>query len=570
MSGSKRAVSEGTKETKAKKRGRNDRLLLRAAVLLFLFFLGGLLAEVALGLLYPYPVQLLTRHGESTRVLAADGSTLRVTPTVKGERLIRLELEDVSVQLINALIAAEDKRFHAHGGVDFIAFARAIYSNITAGRIVSGASTLSMQVARMIEPRRRSLWSKAKEMFRARQLERLLTKNAILALYLNIVPWGGTLRGVEAASLYWFGKHAKDLALSEAAMLVAMLPAPSRRSPRAVGNRLMFYRNRVLGRMRLQGSIDRQELSRARGTELIAHAHSWPFLAPHGCELAMRERAWRAGQGQGVLHTSIDPGIQKRIQAVVKTQKEAIVDGLAVVVLSRDNGAVLGVLGSRDYRSHPLNAANCRRCVGSTLKPFLYALAEACGVTAVNGLLLDKAQSFGNYRPGNYTRDYVGRIRTAEALRQSRNLPAVSLLDKLGVDRFRDVLKQLGLPVGYSPLHLDLALGTIVVSPLELARAYWRFATEDFAIDIPWEIRARILDVLRQHSPAPAILGKGRVAWKTGTSSGRRDAWTVGVTDRHVVLLWLGNLDGRGASGLVGGEHAARLFAGIVAVLEGA
>ncbi len=550
----------GARAGRGGRRGRFRRSWFFLALLLLLG--GGLALERVLSFLLPFPVDALGRFGASRVVLDRHGEILRVAPTALGERLLPIRLEEVSPHLVHALLAGEDRRFFSHGGVDWQALVRAGFLDLARGRIVSGASTITMQVARLAEPGGRPLVRKLREIFRARELERIYPKKRILEFYLNMVPLGGTLRGFQAASLYWFGKPAACLGPAEAAALVAMLPAPTRRRPDRRPDLLRFHRNQVLDRMLERGYLDREEWKRARAAPLRARVHPWPFRAPHACDLALARSEAR------VVKTGIDLGIQAKVERVVRAFRGPPVDGLALVVLDRENGEIRALLGSRDYRKVPLDACLCPRPAGSTLKPFLYALAFQEGVTAPDGLLLDAPMRIKNYNPENFTRDFAGLVRAREALAASRNLPAIRLLREVGVEAFRDFLGRLGIGLRERALYLDLALGTESVSPLDLARAWWRFSSPEADLPVPWKTRKKVLEILSARSPDPEVLPPGRAAWKTGTSSNRRDAWTVGSEGRFVVCAWLGNLDDRSDPGLVGADSAALLFARVLSVLD--
>lgn len=500
----------------------------------------------------PPPLGRLAGIPESVRVEARDGTLLRVTATPSGERAVRVRLADVSPHVLSAIVAGEDRRFRDHAGVDAFSLARAVGSLVRRGRAVSGASTITMQVARLLEPRPRTLAAKLREMWRARQIERALTKDEILEAYVNLAPLGRAVRGFEAASAYWFGKSARDLAPEEAALLVAMLPAPSRRAPDRAPALARRFRDRVLDRMREDGALSAREHARATAAPLGAAPHAWPFLAPHAADLALA-----AGTAGGVVRLGLDLALQRRAEDAVAAQDGAGADGVAVVVLDRETADIRALVGSRDYRARPLDASRCRRSAGSTLKPFLYALAFESGVVAPDGLVLDVPGRFGDYRPENFAGDYCGRMRAADALSESRNLPAVRLLDAVGVESFREVLRRSGVALGPRPLTLDAALGTVAISPLELARAYVELARDDSA--------AAVREALSRRSPALGVLAPGRVAWKTGTSSGRRDAWCVGVTENLVAVVWMGRLDGGSAPDLVGARAAAPLLAAVLA-----
>ena len=519
-----------------------------------------LLAERFLDALDPYPTALFDAHPESRRVESADGATLRILANRNGERLLRVRIEDVSPHLIHALLAAEDGDFRRHSGVNFAAGIRAVAQAAARFRIVSGASTLTMQLARQLEPHPRSLAAKAYEMFRARQIERLLTKDEILERYLNVVPMGGVVRGVEAGSRRWFGKPCARLEPHEAAMLVAMLPAPSRLSPERAADELRRRRDRVLAKMEAAGYLDPAVSARALAMPLGASRHDWPLLAPHAADLALRTSR------DIVVRTDIDLGVQRAVETAVAARPATGVDGIAAVVLERTGAKLKALVGSDDYLRRPLNAATARRSSGSTLKPFLYAQAIDAGLINADSLLIDRPTRYGAYRPANFSEDFSGRIRAADALAESRNVPAVRLLDALGLVPFQALLLRLGLEAD-RPLGLDAALGTVAVSPLELARAYAGFAAADPTIGLRAEAVKDVLDALSTESPDPTRIVPGLVAWKTGTSSGRRDAWSVGVTKRHVIVVWQGRHDGRAAPELVGRTTAAPIVAQIAGAL---
>ncbi|MFH0947112.1 MAG: transglycosylase domain-containing protein [Planctomycetota bacterium] len=531
------------------------RRLLRASLLglsLLALLLG---AEQLLDRCCPFQGDAFARFGESSRVYAADGTLLRVTPTPLGERLLRVMGDEVSPHLVSALLAAEDERFRSHSGVDPGAVCRAAITNLIRGRVVSGASTLTMQLARIGEPRPRTMPSKIIETFRARQLERQFSKDELLTLYLNLAPFGGTLRGVDAASSYWFGKQPADLAPEEAAALIALLPAPSRRSPRRFPDQMLSHRNFVLDRMLDCRFLSESEHARARSAPLGMTPHPWPFLAPHACEVLLRE------ERGPVVYSNLDTSLQRSFESVLDSGEEIDTDAAALVALRRSDGALCALVGSRDYETVQLNTATCRRAAGSTLKPFLYDLALSTGVTGLRSPVEDTPTAFGEYRPKNFRDEYSGSISAGRALVESRNLPAVNLLERVGVDRFRERCRELGLPVSGRPWHLDSALGTMSVSPLELARAYVRFAGQSGSA-------RKILSALASGEPLPGLSTDTPIAWKTGTSAGHRDAWCIAITEKHVLVAWLGNLDGEASPNLIGIHAAAPLVARLVPFLQ--
>ncbi len=522
--------------------------------------MGGLwLVERALAALLPFPFEAFDRAGSSIVVRAADGTPLRVTANARGERSLPIELDGgrsvaaVAPHLVHALLAAEDRRFFDHGGVDWLAALRAALDNVAHARVVSGASTLTLQLARIAEPRPRTLLSKVIEAFRARQLERSWDKQRILREYVNQVPIG-PVRGFEAAAWRWFGKTCSGLTAVEAATLVAMLPAPSRLTPRKSAGELLARRDHVLLEMEAEKSDT--------FAPLTAIEHPWPFAAPWFCDAMIAAAGVRGGE----LPTTLDRALQQRVEAALAQSDDAGADGVGVVVVRR-NGAVVALVGGRSWAASKVNGALQRRDAGSTLKPFLYALALAEGAIGPDDRLRDAPTLFCDWAPQNFDGRFAGELRFADALVQSRNVPAVRLLDRVGTARFAQLLGAVGLDPGARALDLSAALGTIAVSPLELARAYARFADPGAEIGIAASVRAEVLGLLASFSPLPGLPEGRGIAWKTGTSSARRDAWCVAVTSDYVVVTWRGNLAGPGGADVVGLHAAAPLCARVVAGL---
>jgi penicillin-binding protein 1C len=520
-----------------------------------------LLGERVLDWASPYPLARLRALELSTVVEAADGTWLRVVPTSRGERALPLLWNSAPPLLRAAILAAEDERFLAHGGVDWIAALRAALGNLRAGRVVSGASTLTMQVVRIVEPRPRTFLVKFVEVWRARQLERVLDKASIADVWLQQVPMGGTLRGFEAAARYWFGRPVAELAVHEIAALVAMVPAPSLRSPRRHPDLLRERRDALLLRMVELGGLDEHVAATSRQLPLGMRAGQWPWRAPQLADLAVAELH---GERPERCRTTADLGLDQRLRQALRSA-DLPGDGVAVVVLDRHSAAVRALVGGLQERA-PLDASRRRRCLGSTLKPFLYALARECGACAEDGLLDDVPLAIGGWQPSNFHRGHAGSLLAADALAMSNNVAAVRCLQRVGETAFRELLGGLGLPPIAAGEDMTAILGTGAASPLELARAWQRFVACPERVGLS---RASIDWTLRALQRLPLIGGErgGAMAWKSGTSSGRRDAWCVGIDDAHVVVVWLGNLDGRGSSDLVGARTATRVMSRLVSVL---
>ena len=542
---------------------RTRRWVLRAAAAVALLLVG----ERALGWLWPYPLARLQALPVSTVVTAVDGTWLRVVPTPAGERVLPLRWQDTAAVTRAVVLAAEDERFFTHGGADVPALLRAAAGNLAAGRVVSGASTLTMQVVRIVEPRPRTFWSKWLEVLRARQLERLLDKEQIASIWLTQVPMGGTLRGLEAAARTWFDRPLAELDVAEVAALLAMVPAPSRRSPERRPEVLRQRRDALLARLAADGVLTPAQAAAATAHELGMQRHAFPWLAPHLCDAVLAGQA--ADARPAVLATACGIGLQSRLQQFAATTATPG-DGLAIVVLDRSTGALRALVGDRDPRS-PLDLSRQPRAAGSTLKPFLYALAYDRGSLGPASLLEDLPRCYDDWQPANFDRRWLGRTRADEALATSSNLAAVRCLEAIGPGPFADLLQRLGLRTTSRALHLDGALGTDAVTPLALARAYATVSERPTSVGLRPAAAAWMLAAMQR---LPLVPGRGRagcVAWKSGTSSGRRDAWCVGITAEVVVVVWLGNRDGRGLPDLVGVRTATRVCADVLAlVAEGA
>lgn len=574
----------------------------------FLLFLagGGVAIFVLLWVLFPYPASHLDAYPAGERVVDRHGALLRVFPSRQGEYRLPVPLREMSPWLLKATVAVEDRRFYSHPGVDPVAIVRAAWQNVARGRIHSGASTLSQQLVRMLEPRPRTLRTKAIEAFCALQLETQRTKDQLLEAYLNLAPYGGNLRGVEAASLRYFGKSARDLSLSEASLLAGLPQSPSTLRPDRHYERALKRRRVVLDAMAHEGLIDAARLEETLAHRPPVRAHAWPFRAPHLAELARARRPFGGGPRELPTVTTLDPEIQ--VLAERRLGEFFLADPRArrnlsggLVVLEVETGAVRALVGSPDYfsleRRGALNATIQRRSPGSALKPFLYALAFSAGVVGPDGLLVDTPLQVAAYVPENYDRRFHGPVTAREALSLSLNVPAVRLQWKLGTETVLNALHRLGLKTLDRPARdygLALALGAGEVRLLDLAAAYATLVR--LGRHLPW----RVLGDAGLHEPAPdrearQLLSPGAcrlvleclsgdahlvraipdrtvgddtfLGYKTGTSFGLRDAWAVAFTRHHVIGVWVGDPRGRSTPGLVGASAALPVAASIAAEL---
>ena len=553
-----------------------------------------LVGFLVLCLLFPLPTDRL-HPPSSTVVLDREGNLLRAFLAPDEMWRINVTAEEVSPALREAVLAYEDRRFYSHSGVDLIAVARAAWVNGRAGRVLQGGSTLTMQVARMMEPKPRTLVSKVIEAFRAWQLELWYSKKEILALYFNMAPYGGNLVGVGAASYFYFDKHPSQLSLGEAALLAAIPNNPNQNRPDLNEAGARAARTKVLGLMAGQGEITTTARDEAGSEPVPAKRYELPFLAPH---LAVQ----LAGQHVDAerLATTLDARLQARAEQMLYDHLkpwmgQGITNG-AVVILDNQTQDVLALVGSRAFwdeaNEGQVNGATAPRSPGSALKPFIYALALDRGLIAPQTLLYDVPVDFSGYRPENYDRTYNGVVAAEEALIRSLNVPAVNLAAKLHGDGIYQFMKKAHVKTLTEPSHhygLSLILGGCEVTLLELVNLYAGLANggrfrpyrllqsdpqvEGEALLDPGAafIISEILSKLRRPE-LPAVWEWSRdmpkVAWKTGTSYGHRDAWSVGFTPRYTVGVWIGNMDGKGAPALVGAEVAAPLLFAIFSHLE--
>lgn len=515
----------------------------------------------------------------SVTVLDRDGVLLNAFTVADGRWRLPVTTGSVDPRYIDALIRAEDKRFYSHGGVDVRALARAAVQALRHGRVVSGGSTLSMQVARLVEDSGTGAWAgKLRQMRVALALERRIGKAGVLDLYLQLAPMGGNLEGVRAATLSYFGKEPARLTPEETALLIAMPQSPAARRPDVHPTTARAARNRVLHRLADAGLIDAAARDAAIAAPVPKARADFPSLAPHLAERLRREQPYAT-----VIRTTLDARLQARATALLRAQVRAIHPGLsgAVVVIEAQSGAVRAWVGSPDPLDARRQGGNdmvlALRSPGSTLKPFIYGLAFAEGVAHPETLIEDRPTSFGGYAPGNFDGQFRGTIRVRDALAQSLNIPAVALLDALGPATLTATLARAGAPLalpGRRPAGLAVGLGGAGISLQALAGAYTAFPNLGEAVvphvigdDGPVELQ-RVLpdvaawqvgDILSAISPPPSASGR-KLAYKTGTSYGHRDFLALGFDRDHVAGIWLGRPDGGSLPGYLGADLAAPLL----------
>lgn len=524
------------------------------------------------------PIDLMSARQGSTIVVDRDGRLLRAFTLPDGRWRLPLQPGEVDPRYIGMLLAYEDARFYAHDGVDWRALARAGLQYVARGRIVSGGSTLTMQVARLIEPREeRSLGAKLRQVARAWQIERQISKEGVIERYLALAPFGGNIEGVRAASLTYFGKEPRRLTLGEAALLVALPQAPEFRRPDRFADVAKKARDRVLDRAVERGIIKREEAEAAKRDTVPTERRPFPLLAAHAAEEAVA-----ADPQARVIKLSIDARLQAKLEDLARQSATRLGPKLSVAIVAIDNasGEVRARVGAADYLSNErggsIDMTRAPRSPGSALKPFIYALAFENGIAHPETVLFDRPTRYGAYTPENFDLGFQGTVTARRALQMSLNLPAVELLADVGPANFLARLHGAGAVITLpkdSPPGLAIGLGGLGISLTDLARLYVGLArggeaprlVERLGADAS-EVGPRrvtdpvaayyVEDILRS-APPPANSLSGRIAFKTGTSYGYRDALAVGYDKGSTIAVWVGRPDNAPVPGLVGRQVAA-------------
>src|SRR5262245_57213718 len=517
----------------------------------------------------------------STLVVDREGRLLRPYPTVEGRWRLPATTESVDPRFFALLLAYEDKRFRSHFGVDPGALLRAAVQLVTNGRIVSGGSTLTMQVARLIEPRaERNIAAKLRQVVRAIALERVLSKDQILALYLSLAPFGGNLEGVRAASLVYFGHEPRRLTLGEAALLVALPQSPEARRPERAHDAARKARDRVLDRLASEGILSAAEVAHAKAEPVPSVRRPMPMLAPHVADSMVA-----AAPAARLHRVTLDAIWQKSLEDLARERARSFGPDISVAILAVDNatGEVRARVGSSDYfdlrRAGQVDMTRAVRSPGSTLKPFIYGLGFENGFIHPETLIDDRPLRYGAYAPENFDLTFQGTVSVRHALQMSLNVPAVAVLDRVGASRFAARIAQAGgtlvLPKGEAP-GLAMALGGVGVTLEDLVKLYAGLArggttlalTERRSETAPARQPSRLMEPVAAWyvgnvligAPPPENAVGHRIAFKTGTSYGYRDAWSVGFDGRHTIGVWVGRADGAPMPGLIGRSVAAPIL----------
>jgi penicillin-binding protein 1C len=428
------------------------------------------------------PLPLQQARQVSTTVVDRNGKLLRAYAMADGRwRLPADARTSVDPTYLKLLFAYEDRRFYSHGGVDPLALGRAAFQLVTTGHIVSGGSTITMQLARLMEPRReRSVYAKLRQIVRAIELERQLSKEQILDLYLALAPFGGNLEGVRAASIAYFGKEPKRLSLAEAALLVALPQSPEHRRLDRHPDAARAGRDRVLERMAEEGVLSSADAEQAKSEPVPKLRKPMPILAPHSSDQAIT-----TVKDSAVIRLTLDSSLQRNLEALARDRAIAQGPNISVAIIAVDNesGDVLARVGSPDYfderRAGQVDMTRAVRSPGSTLKPFIYGLAFEDGFVHPESLIDDRPIRFGSYAPENFDMTFQGTVPVRKALQLSLNVPAIALLDRVGASRLSSRLKQAGtslvLPKDEAP-GLAMGLGGVGITLADLAQLYagWR------------------------------------------------------------------------------------------------
>lgn len=554
-----------------------DGRLATALALLLLFF-------AAQYLLFPFAA--VQRRPASLVVTDRKGVLMRGRLSFDGEWRLPIPLAEMGRWMPEAVVALEDRRFWFHNGVDLPAILRAARLNYGEARAISGGSTITSQVIRLSIGRERTIANKAVEFWQAMALELFMTKQEILELYLNITPYGGNIRGIEAAALSWFGKQAKDLTLAEAALLAGILRSPNAYRPDRYPERARELRDRLIDTLEARGAATPEEAARAKLESVPTEKRPLPlFFAQAASRAESSSGAWGTADKYGRLKSSLDMDLQYLLQSELSGALSNLEEGVtaAAVLVENKTGAVRGYIGNaREGQRVDAAWVDCgaaRRSPGSALKPFVYALAFESGELIPATMLADSA---GSNEPRNFDRLLRGPVSARTALADSLNIPAVRVFRSQGGRKTLDLYRRLGLSHftrDASWYGESLILGGCETTALELARAYRVLANGGIGAPLIWaeksekphetrvlteEAAALTLDVLKDTRRLIPLYGElfGEegtiIAFKTGTSYGRRDAWTAAVTPAYTLIVWFGDPAGRPHYQLVGITAAAQ------------
>ena len=569
--------------------------------------------------LHPSPSRIvLDRNGEWLRAFLAEDGMWRIAVSRQQEGIVkRKPLTDSRQPIANsrllhqAILTSEDRWFYYHYGINPVSIATAFYDNLKAGEVVRGGSTITMQLARLMEPKARNVPNKLIEMFRALQLEHTYSKSEILTFYFNMLPYGGNIVGTAAASRFYFNKPQHALSLGEAALLAAIPNAPERLRPDRFPENARKAREKVLNRLLTHRQISKQQCLEASQEPIPKKRYPLPFKAPHLARMLVKENRWHAKPtADGRIYTTIDVKVQETAVRILReyldAERKPSLRGShststgAIIVMDTQTRHVLAMVGSHDFFDRmalgQINGTLAPRSPGSALKPFVYALAMEQGLVTPETLLFDVPVTYAGYEPVNYDGKYNGYVSARQALARSLNVPAVNLNARLKDITLHAFLKQAGIStlVPAQKYGLSMVLGGCEVNLLELTTFYAGLAnmgefgsyqltksrTENDSKRLLREETSFIITEMLTNSQLPTNTVKNpeafartmnlpKIAWKTGTSYGHRDAWSIGYSPTLTIGVWLGNFNGKGAPMLSGTDAATPILFALFTALTG-
>lgn len=510
----------------------------------------------------------------STVVMDRHGQILRQFSDQDGIFRHWVELDEINPLYLNALINYEDRYFYQHFGVNPLATLRAFGQFITHRKVISGSSTLTMQVARLLYPHERTMLGKTEQMFRAIQLEMALTKEEILSLYVNIAPMGGNIEGVQTASWRYFSKNANSLNIAESALLVALPQRPSIYRPDQSLEKAQSARNKVLNRLAEFGQVSAEDVARYQQEPVNYRPAKTQFSAPLLSEALHQEQP-----NEHIIHTTIDANLQRKLEKFIQTQSQTWPEKIssAVLVVNNHDHQVYAYIGSSDLfnreRFGYVDMVKAIRSPGSTLKPFAYGMAMDYGIIHEASLLTDVKRGFDGYFPKNFDDQFRGAVPMFKALQTSLNVPVVQVFQHLTPHYFVKKLRDAKIELHVNEPTLSIILGGVGISLWEQVRLFSSLSTEGriypmtttpktiiggqsiLSPESAW-ITHKILSQVRPTNR----FNPRKIAWKTGTSYGYRDGWAIGTTSDWTVGVWIGRPDGVPNVGALANRYATPML----------
>jgi penicillin-binding protein 1C len=556
------------------------KLLLKALKWLFLATIALLLS---VGLIHIIaPISLKKSNNCSSIVYDRENQLLYATTNKNDIWRFKTNIKEIDPLYLKMLINYEDKNFYSHHGVDIIALIRATFQYIKNGHIVSGGSTITMQLAKLLEPKKRTIRAKITEILRAIELELFYSKDEILSAYLTLAPYGGNVESIGAASWRYFGKLPKSLSASEAAILVALPQAPEKNRPDKNAKRAKLARDKILKRTLKAGIISKTIYQKAINKKLTQKLYQFPRLAPHLCQKITKKRQ--------ISKVTIDKNLQIMIQEWAKFRGEALPKDVTIAALVANNytGEILAYLGSHYIFSKKtqgyIDMTQAIRSPGSTLKPFIYGLGFRKHIIAPLTIIDDSESIFSNYKPSNFDKKFRGEVTIEYALRHSLNIPAVKVLQSVKPNSLVELLEPLAkLKIPKNRASLSLALGGVGVSMYDLTKFYTALANDGIYCNLHYNYNTKVtksafLDkksarevnsILQNVKPPDGFVNSAiKIAFKTGTSYGYRDFWTVAYTKKYSVALLVAKPNGKPMLKSSGREAAAPLAFEVMGIVK--